>query len=82
MSKFEVGRSYGVQHFDDRNEVVTVATRCGNVARFTDGRVVTILRGVGPDGERDEVIRIDEQGCCAVGGVVRACAILDGEAGR
>lgn len=73
MDRFEVGMSYGVLHCNEREETVTVAARGAKSVTLTDGRKVRILVGEAPDGGDEEVLRIDERGAVATGGVVRAC---------
>jgi hypothetical protein len=75
MDKFEVGKSYGVLHLDDRPEVVTVTGRDERTVTLSDGRKSPILQGSAPDGGDEEVLRLDEVGALAHGGVVRACAV-------
>lgn len=71
MRAFEPGQTYGVLHLDDRRESVTVVARDANTVTLSDGRKARILAGVAPDGDDEEVIRLDE--CGAVAGVVRVC---------
>jgi hypothetical protein len=73
MDRFEVGRSYGVLHCNERSEVVTVAARESSSVTLTDGRKVKIVVGESPSGGSEEVLRIDERGAVAFGGVVRVC---------
>lgn len=65
--------SYGVLHCNEREETVTVAARDAKSVTLTDGRKVRILVGEAPDGGDEEVLRIDERGAVATGGVVRSC---------
>lgn len=73
MDRFEVGMSYGVLHCDEHDETVTIAARDDKTVTLADGRMVRILVGEAPDGGDEEVLRIDERGAVATGGVVRAC---------
>lgn len=73
MDRFEAGRSYGVLHCDEREEIVTVAARDTKNVTFTDGRMARIVIGVAPGGGDEEVLRIGERGAVAMGGVVRVC---------
>jgi hypothetical protein len=73
MDRFVVGRTYGVLHMDDRNEVVVIAARTADSVQFADGRSARVLHGEAPDGSAEEVIRLGEVGPVATGGVVRAC---------
>lgn len=73
MDRFEVGMSYGVLHCNERDETVTVAARDAKNVTFTDGRRVRILVGESPGGGDEEVLRIEERGAVATGGVVRVC---------
>jgi len=73
MDRFEVGMSYGVLHCNERDEAVTVAARDAKSVTLADGRKVRILVGEAPGGGGEEVLRIDERGAVATGGVVRVC---------
>ena len=73
MDRFEVGCSYGVLHCDEREEVVTIADRDEKSVTLTDGRKVRICIGNSPGDGGAEVLRIDERGAVATGGVVRVC---------
>lgn len=73
MDMFEVGCSYSVLHSDDRCEVVTIADRDSKTVTLTDGRKVRVVIGVSDGGGHEEVLRIDESGAVATGGVVRVC---------
>lgn len=73
MDKFEIGACYGVLHFDDRAEAVTVVDRGEHHIVLADGRRAAILLGIGPQGADEELVRLDEEGALARGGVVRAC---------
>lgn len=42
---------------------------------LTDGRKVLVSVGISPSGGDEEVLRIDERGAVAVGGVVRVCHV-------
>ena len=76
MRKFEAGATYGVLHMLDRQDFVTVSSRTNDLVRLTDGREAKALPGIGPDDRSEEVIRLNEQGPIAAGGVVRVCARL------
>ena len=73
MEMFEAGRSYSVMHCDEKGESVTVAERSSKSVTLADGRKVRIVVGESPDGGSEEVLRIDERGAVATGGVVRVC---------
>lgn len=73
MGRFEIGKSYGVLHGDERAETVTVAARDSGSVTLADGRKLRVLAGNSPDGGDEEVLRIDERGAVATGGVVRVC---------
>ena len=73
MDRFEVGMSYGVLHCNEREETVTIAARDSGSATLADGRKVRILVGESPTGGSEELLRIDERGAVAFGGVVRVC---------
>lgn len=72
MSRFEPGRTYGVLHMHDMPEHVTIASRDASTVTLTDGRRARILAGMAPDGGDEEVLRLNESGAVAIGGVVRA----------
>jgi hypothetical protein len=82
MDRFEIGRSYGVMHLDDRQETVTIAGRDIASVTFEDGRRARVLHGLAPDGSDEEVLRIDERGAFAAGGVVRACHLRPNTEGQ
>lgn len=65
--------SYGVLHCNERDETVTVAARDSGSVTLTDGRKLRVLVGISPGGGDEEVLRIDERGAVACGGVVRVC---------
>ena len=73
MDRFEVGKSYGVLHCNERDETVTVAARDSDSVTLADGRKLRVLVGNSPCGGDEEVLRIDERGAVATGGVVRVC---------
>lgn len=75
MQKFEVGKSYGVLHMDDRVEAVTVIARSDESVTLSDGRVARVIHGIAPDGGSAEVLRLDERGPVAIGGIVRSCDV-------
>ena len=58
---------------DDRRESVLIDSRSAETVTLADGRICRVLAGLGPDGNAEEVLRIDEVGPMAVGGVVRVC---------
>lgn len=76
MTRFQPGGTYGVLHMHDTPERVTIATRDASTVTLTDGRHARILSGVAPDGSDEELLRLDESGAVALGGVVRACALV------
>lgn len=73
MNKFEAGQRYGVLHMHDQPDSVVVAARTDHQVTLADGRIARIVHGQSPDGGTEEVLRLDEQGAVAVGGVVRVC---------
>lgn len=75
-SSFQVGKSYKVLHLSDFFETVEIASITSDIATLTDGRQAKILSGVAPDGKDEEVLRLDEQGAYAAGGVVRVCQLV------
>ena len=76
--KFLIGRSYGVCHlYTDYEESVMVITRTENVVTLADGRKIKVVIGVSPDDSYEEVMRLDECGSVAVGGIVRVCHLLN-----
>ena len=73
---FQVGKSYKVLHLSDFFETVKIASITSGIATLTDGRQARVLVGVAPDGKDEEVLRFNEQGAYAAGGVVRACQLV------
>lgn len=73
MERFEIGKSYSVWHMDEREEVVTIASRSSKSVTLADGRTVRVSVGNAPSEGTEEVLRIDEVGAVATGGVVRVC---------
>ena len=73
MDRFEVGMRYGVLHCDERSETVTISARDKTTVTLSDGRKARILVGIAPGGGDEEVLRLDERGAVALGGVVRVC---------
>lgn len=77
MNRFEPGRTYGVLHMHDTPESVTVSERDDSSVTLSDGRKARVLAGVAPDGGDEEVLRLNESGAVALGGVVRASAMKE-----
>lgn len=74
LKQFEVGFTYTGWGPGDTSPRLTIASRIGRRIRTTCGRTLTPVLGLGMNGDT-EVLRLDEDGPVARGGVFRAdCA--------